>query len=31
VAVARKLMTKIFAVIQKEEEYRINIRTGKAA
>ena len=31
VAVARKLMTKIFAVIQKEEEYIINIRTGKAA
>jgi len=31
VAVARKLMTKIFAIIQKEEEYRINIRTGKAA
>jgi transposase len=31
VAVARKLMTKIFAVIQKEEEYRINIRTVKAA
>ena len=31
VASARKLMTKIFAVIQKEEEYRINIRTGKAA
>jgi len=31
VAVARKLMTKIFAVIQKEEEYRINIRTAKAA
>jgi transposase len=31
VAVARKLMTKIFAVIQREEEYRINIRTGKAA
>jgi len=31
VAVARKLMTKIFAVIQKEEEYRINIRSFKAA
>lgn len=31
VAVARKLMTKIYAVIQKEEEYIINIRTGKAA
>ena len=31
VAVARKLMTKIYAVIQKEEEYKINIRTGKAA
>lgn len=31
VAVARKLMTKIYAVIQKQEEYKINIRTGKAA
>ena len=31
VAVARKLMTKIFAVIQKEEEYQVNIRTAKAA
>lgn len=31
VAVARKLMTKIYAVIQKEEEYKINIRTVKAA
>lgn len=31
VASARKLMTKILAVIQKEEEYRINIRTFKAA
>ena len=31
VAVARKLMTKIYAVIQKEEKYRINIRTVKAA
>lgn len=31
VAVARKLMTKIFAVIQKEEEYRVNIRNCKAA
>jgi len=31
VATARKLMTKIFAVIQKEEEYRINIRSCKAA
>ncbi len=31
VAAARKLMTKIYAVIQKEEEYKINIRTGKAA
>lgn len=31
VAVARKLMTKIYAAIQKEEEYRINIRTVKAA
>lgn len=31
VAVARKLMTKIYAVIQKEEEYKINIRTVRAA
>lgn len=31
VAVARKLMTKIYAVIQKEEAYRINISRGKAA
>jgi transposase len=31
VASARKLMTKIYAVIQKEEEYKINVRTGKAA
>jgi len=31
VASARKLMTKIYAVIQKEEEYRINIRSCKAA
>ncbi|MEO8231280.1 MAG: IS110 family transposase, partial [Ignavibacteriota bacterium] len=31
VASARKLMTKIYAAIQKEEEYRINIRTVKAA
>ena len=31
VASARKLMTKIYAVVQKEEEYRINIRTVKAA
>ena len=31
VAVARKLMTKIYAVIQKEEEYKVNMQTGKAA
>ncbi|MCZ7609851.1 MAG: IS110 family transposase [Ignavibacterium sp.] len=31
VAVARKLMTKIYAVIQKEEDYRINLREVKAA
>lgn len=31
VASARKLMTKILAVVQKEEDYRINIRTVKAA
>lgn len=31
VAVARKLMTKIYTIVKKEEEYRINIRTGKAA
>lgn len=31
VSSARKLMTKIYAVIQKEEEYRINIRSYKAA
>jgi transposase len=31
VAVARKLMTKIYAALKKEEEYKINIKTGKAA
>jgi len=31
VAVARKLMTKLFAIIQKEEEYRINTKTVQAA
>ena len=31
VAVARKLMTKIYAAIKKEEDYRINIREVKAA
>ena len=31
VAVARKLMTKIYAAVRKEEEYRINIRTASAA
>lgn len=31
VAVARKLMTKIFIVIQKEEEYKINMCGKKAA
>lgn len=31
VASARKLMTKIYAAIQKEEDYIINIRTVKAA
>ncbi len=31
VASARKLMTKIFAAIQKEEDYRINVREVKAA
>jgi transposase len=31
VASARKLMTKILAVVQKEEDYKINIRTVKAA
>lgn len=31
VASARKLMTKTYAAIQKEEEYIINIRTVKAA
>ena len=29
VAVARKLMTKIFAVINKEEDYRINMLDGR--
>ena len=27
VTVARKLMTKIFASVRKQEDYRINIRT----
>jgi len=31
VASARKLMTKIYAAVKKEEEYRINIREVKAA
>ncbi len=31
VAVARKLMTKIFAAIKKEEDYRINVRIASAA
>lgn len=31
VASARKLMTKIYAAIQKEEDYRINIKEIKAA
>ena len=31
VAVARKLMTKIYAAVRKEEEYRINVRTASAA
>ncbi len=31
VAVARKLMTKIYAAIRKEEDYRINVREVKAA
>jgi transposase len=31
VAVARKLMTKIYAAVNKEEDYRINIRTASAA
>ena len=31
VAVARKLMTKKYAAVRKEEEYRINIRTASAA
>jgi transposase len=31
VASARKLMTKIYAAIQKEEDYIVNIRTVKAA
>lgn len=31
VASARKLMTKIYAAVQKEEDYIINIRTVKAA
>jgi transposase len=31
VATARKLMTKIYAVIQKEEDYRVNISRSKAA
>lgn len=31
VAVARKLMTKIYAAVRKKEEYRINIRTASAA
>lgn len=31
VAVARKLMTKIYAAVQKEEDYRINIKKIKAA
>lgn len=31
VAVARKLMTKIYAAVRKEEDYRINVREIKAA
>lgn len=31
VAVARKLMTKIYAAVRKQEDYRINIRTASAA
>lgn len=31
VASAKKLMTKIYAAVQKEEDYRINIRTASAA
>lgn len=31
VAVARKLMTKIYAAVRKEEDYRINLREVKAA
>ena len=31
VASARKLMTKIYAAIQKEEDYIVNVRTVKAA
>jgi len=31
VAVARKLMTKIYAAVRKEENYRINLREVKAA
>ena len=31
VAVARKLMTKIYSAIRKEEDYRINVRTASAA
>jgi len=31
VGVARKLMTKIFAAIQKEKDYRINVRAVSAA
>lgn len=31
VAVARKMMTKIYAAVRKQEDYRINIRTASAA
>jgi transposase len=31
VAVARKLMTKIYAVINKEEEYKVNMNVNKTA
>lgn len=31
IAVARKLMTKIYTAIIKEEKYRINIRTASGA
>lgn len=31
IAVARKLMTKIYAAVRKEEDYRINLREVKAA